>query len=921
MYRKLQQNVVDFQQLKKQNDLFNELTSEGIITLDKEGNVLYSNSAIQTILGYSTQELSQLDFFKKVIHEKNTTVVSGVRGALVDGRKYYAPNMKCNCKEGAVTNVEMWFYPFHTDGQVSGGFLSLNDINTRVAAFDALQRNQVLLNEAQTISLVGSWEWYGYTESMGWSAQVYDNFGLIPGEEDSTFEQFLHFVHRDDRNRIESVFKNITEYSTINIVEYRIITESGEEKYVRDRIKVLSQPGEPLHLLGTSQDVTEYETAKRELEEYKNGLEKLVEDRTTSLNTQMEQRKLLEEGLRQKKDELQTILNASPDLMFHLDSDSTIESYFCNDEERLFVKPDQFLHKKMTEVLPPQVGAQFKNAIAQAYSEHNLVTIEYVLPIGSLTHYFEARINALENNHCIVIIRDITELITSRQETGIFSQAVELSPVSVGLTDQFGTIEYVNKKFSEVTQYTFDDAVGQNMRMLKSSYHSGEYYKNMWETIKSGKEWHGELCNKRKDGSLFWERASIASIKESDGSIAHYIAVKEDITEQKEIMQELQNAKKRAVESNRAKSTFLASMSHELRTPLNSILGFSQLLDKRFNGNKLKKEGEFVGKIKRAGEHLLSLISDILDLAKIESDSILLDNDSVSLSDVVREAIDVIRHMAEERDIEIIEEEAFYTAAEGCFVHGDYLRIKQVIINILSNAVKYNISKGEIALAVDRKEESVVFLVRDTGYGIAPEHIPYMFVPFNRLGNENSNIEGTGIGLTLSKKLMSAMNGTIELSSTSGIGSTFSIELPIGTPSNQKLDQGSSKEGGELTRRGGVVRVLYVEDNESNRELVRELLGGRKNIELLEAPTGQIGLDLFRTKTPQIVLLDISLPDMSGYEVIEKMRKITPDQYVVALTANALPSEKRKAKRAGFNDYITKPININQFYKVLDTYL
>ncbi|MGL1903613.1 MAG: PAS domain S-box protein [Fibrobacterales bacterium] len=921
MYRKLKQNFFELENLKSQNDLFNELTNEGIITIDKEGKILYSNSAIKNILGYATTELSQIDIFTKVISEKNGTTVSGVKGALADGRKYYSPHTQCICKDGTITNTEMWLYPFHTEGEVSGGFFSFNEINARVAAFEALEKNQLLLNEAQTISLVGSWEWYGYSGSMSWSAQVYDNFGLVHGMRESTFDSFLSFVHPDDRNRIATIFDAITDKSPINLIEYRIIAKGGEEKYIRDRIKVLSQPGEALHLLGTSQDITDSESAKRELEEYKNGLEKIVEERTTSLNKQIEMRKILEEGLRLKKDELQKVLTASPDIIFHLDSNSIIKSYFCSDDEQLYVKPEQFLNKKMIDMVPPEVGAQFTHALEEVFTENQLVTIEYVLSMGSSMHYFEARINALEDNHCIVIIRDITELVTSRQETGIFSQAVELSPVSVGLTDPLGKIEYVNKKFTEVTLYTSDDALGQNMSILKSGKHSTKFYKEMWETIESGNEWHGELCNKRKDGSLFWEMAAIASIKNSDGSIAHYIAVKEDITEQKAIIRELQDAKKRAVASNRAKSTFLASMSHELRTPLNSILGFSQLLEKRAITNKLKKEGQFVEKIRTAGEHLLSLITDILDLAKIESGSIALDNESVSLNDVVREALDVIRHMADERSIEIADEKLFYTSAEGCFVHGDYLRIKQVMINVLSNAVKYNISKGEIELSIDKNDESITLNISDTGYGIAPEYIPNVFEPFNRLGIENTNIEGTGIGLTLCKKLMAAMNGTIELSKTSGTGSTFAIKLPRSMRSDEELKQLTVKETGDLTRRGSLMRVLYIEDNESNRELVRELLGGRKGIELLEAVNGQAGIDLYSTRTPQVVLLDISLPDMSGYEVIEKIREISPDQYVVALTANALPSEKRKAKRAGFNDYITKPINISEFYKVLDTYL
>jgi len=385
---------------------------------------------------------------------------------------------------------------------------------------------------------------------------------------------------------------------------------------------------------------------------------------------------------------------------------------------------------------------------------------------------------------------------------------------------------------------------------------------------------------------------------------------------------ELICAKEEAEEASRAKSEFLSRMSHELRTPLNAILGFGQILRLNRETPLTDSQNVEVEEILNAGKHLLELINEVLDLARIESGKIDLSIETISLSDVVNETLTLIVPLAEKRGIEVNNK---IPQSPHLFVLADRTRMKQVLLNLMSNAVKYNREGGSITLESNRTQKGRIQIsVADTGKGIPGEKLNDLFKPFNRLGAEKTDVEGTGIGLSLTKNLVENMAGTISVESQPGVGSCFSVELPEGKMP-KGLDDGSaisskhsfSKKGDEK------ITLLYVEDNPANLRLVQKILSEREDIHLLSAPEAQLGLDLARTHRPDLILMDINLPGMDGLTALKHLKTYdeTEGIPVIAVSANAMESDIDRALKAGFDSYITKPIMVDKFHRTLNIFL
>jgi signal transduction histidine kinase/ActR/RegA family two-component response regulator len=381
---------------------------------------------------------------------------------------------------------------------------------------------------------------------------------------------------------------------------------------------------------------------------------------------------------------------------------------------------------------------------------------------------------------------------------------------------------------------------------------------------------------------------------------------------------ELELAIEEARNANQAKSAFLSSMSHELRTPLNAILGFAQILAADNLPTTPEQKKEFSGHILKSGRHLLTLINEILDLAKVEAGALTLSMEPVGLAEVLAECQTMIAPQAAARGIRVR-----FPDNAAALVQADRTRLKQVLLNLLSNAVKYNREGGEVvvectACGLDRLRLAVV----DSGMGLRPDQVAALFQPFNRLGQENGTQEGTGIGLVFTRRLVEMMKGEIGVTSTPGVGSTFWIELSAAAPLVQ-LAAPAESDGGQAAAApsGDAPRtILYIEDNPANLRLVQEILSFRTDLRLLSAPDGHAGLALAHMERPAIILLDLNLPGMSGFEVLAQLRRDPNTAHipVLALTANAMPRDIERGLSAGFNRYLTKPIDIEQFNEAID---
>jgi PAS domain S-box-containing protein len=429
-----------------------------------------------------------------------------------------------------------------------------------------------------------------------------------------------------------------------------------------------------------------------------------------------------------------------------------------------------------------------------------------------------------------------------------------------------------------------------------------------------------ELTYIRKDGSRFPAVVSITALRDEDAGIIGYLLIGTDNSVRKRVESELIAATAAAEKANRAKTDFLSSMSHELRTPLNAILGFAQLVDTGMPPPTPPQKRN-LEQILKAGWYLLELINEVLDLALIESGRATVSREPVSLVEVMLECRAMIEPQAQKRGIRM----SFPLFEIPQFITADRTRVKQVLINLLFNGIKYNRPGGAVAVECrPAPPASIRISVRDTGAGLSPEQLAQLFEPFNRLGKESGTEEGTGIGLVVTKRLVELMGGVIGVDSVVGTGSVFWIEMPLTSAPQLVFPQAERTPVRPQLPDGTLLRtLLYVEDNPANLELVEQLIARRPDLRLLTAPDGDLGVALAREYLPEVILMDINLPGISGLQAMQILRADPSTAHIpiIALSANAVPGDVEESLQAGFFNYLTKPIRVHAFMDALDVAL
>lgn len=498
-----------------------------------------------------------------------------------------------------------------------------------------------------------------------------------------------------------------------------------------------------------------------------------------------------------------------------------------------------------------------------------------------------------------------------------FRALVENSADPLFVHDLGGNIKAVNRQACRGLGYTHDELLGLTIFDIERAANKDDVM-SFWSSLQMGASMTLDGTNTTKSGRNFPVEVRLTKfLVDGEPMIQAFIR---DVSERKQAEAALLAAKNEAVRANLAKSEFLSRMSHELRTPMNAILGFGQLLEYDTSQPLCEEHLDSVHEILKAGNHLLGLIDDVLDISRIESDNLSLSIESIRLADVVKSCLSLIKMQAEKAEVELI---ADMSQFDGCSVEADLVRIKQVILNLLSNAVKYNKVNGSVTVACHQAEPGKIHLtIQDTGIGLSEQQLQKLYQPFDRLGAEATKVEGTGIGLVIAKRLLELMGGSISVESTQGVGTCFTLELKLASVKDD-AQEAASKPMADLSSSGNEKRVLYVEDNPANLRLVERLLKNMHGCEFTATDSPVIGLERLLSFKPDLVLLDINLPGMDGYEVLRKMRarEETKAIPVVAISANAMPRDLAKAKQAGFDGYIVKPIDVKEFYQVVDHYL
>jgi PAS domain S-box-containing protein len=944
-----------------------EATPDFIGMADQHGNAIYLNQAGMAMSGANNHTIKQWhirDFHPQWAADLIQNVA--IPATLQTG--FWSGETAMLDKDGNEFPVSQVLIS-HKDAQGNLLYFStiVRDITERRLAEQKLRASEASLKEAQRLAHIGSWELDLSDNHLEWSDEIFRIFEINRKQFTASYDAFVQAIHPEDREMVDKAYRDSVAKRTNYEIDHRLLMPDGRIKYVRERGETYYDGDQAIRSFGTIQDITDRKQAEIALRDSETRLNNVLsvigegiwdwELTSDTIRHNLRWCQLLgldENYLEHPLTEFANLLHDDDREMVMQRIQRCLEgggAYQSEhrmrraDGEIIWVQDRGDVVKRDSQGEALRMVGSFSNITERKRAEQALLDSKQQLEqrssmleiVNSLTQHLHATLDieaiaeaAVDGLHSYTHAPHIAFYQADSEAGclkliayhGLNNQGAQLS-ADQPLEHSAAGAALNQREMLVHTDIQNDQRLSSKTKpvLLQLGLHSmitlPLFYRD---------EDLGTIQILFPDASSFTalELDTYRAIGQAV-SLALANAAQRDQLEERVVQRtaQLAAAKEEAERANRAKSEFLSRMSHELRTPLNAIIGFSQLLESE--GDLTEFQLDFAQEILRAGRHLLELINDVLDLARIEAGKLTVSNEPVQILPILEECLTLIKPLAEYRGVRITK----VSHPCGLSVFADSTRLKQVVLNLLSNAVKYNREQGTVTIICKPIGEHIQIRITDTGTGLTPEQQTRLFTSFERLEADKAAIEGTGIGLALSKRLTELMQGTIGVESELSTGSTFWIQLlaaevgeeaaesqPL-TPSPAMLSHDPTDQTATSPHQWD---ILCIEDNPANLRLFNRILARRQNIRILSAGTPNLGLELAQSHLPTLILLDINLPEMDGYAVMECLRTSEATRHipVVAISANAMPKDLARGKAAGFHDYLTKPLDVNRLLQVVD---
>ena len=868
--------------LRKSERNFRAITeqmADEVFVIDTIGTLTYVSPVVEQLFGYLPHEVIGHPFTDYILAADIPEAFQVFTNTLQYKTANQTFEVKLKRKDSSLFDAEIHLQ-YYQDQEISGMIGLIRDISDRKLSESKAQEMSSRYEATIEAAQIGTWDWNVQTGEVIFNNRWFEIAGYNPEElAPDNIQTSINLAHPDDFKESRAIAeKHFNGESPYYEIEYRMKHKNGHWVWFLDRGRLISRTadGKPLRMLGTHIDITE--------------------------------RKQAEHALRESERMFRSITEQISEVVFVNNSIGEITYVSPIVEKVAGYKPEELLGHAFFEYLAdeeiPGAIAIYTDAMERQLT-NQILEFKYKKKDGTL---FQAEIHSQFFNDngssgVIGLLRDISERKLVENQLIKLSTVVEQSPAVVVITDPLGNIEYVNPAFTELTGYSIEEAKGNNPRILQSGLTSESVFKNLWETILSGRIWRGEFQNKKKNGELFWETAVISAIIDKNGVITNFVAVKEDITEQKTYLTELIAAKEKAEESDHLKSAFLANISHEIRTPMNGILGFSELLkEPHLSG---EEQSEFIDLIQQSGHRMLNLINDLIDISRIDAEETKVEISETPLNKLLQDIHAFFKPNALSKGLHLTYTTGLSDSAS--LIKTDSGKLHQIFINLVNNALKFT-TKGGIDFGYTKQDDNLEFYVIDTGIGIPDDMKNKVFDRFRQVDNTlTRGYEGAGLGLSITKAFVSMLGGTIRVESIDGTGTTFSFTLPY-NPVNATISSSPALQDAKAPEILTPLCILIAEDDEVSTVLLQRNLKG-ENFNILYAVNGWEAVELVQHHHEiNLVLMDIKMPVMNGFEATRLIKQQRPDLPVIAQTAFTSKEDKEKAKEAGCDSFITKPI-------------